>query len=163
VILTIDFFDALYLATFMQSLSTTSVVVMMAIDLIQSAVDLRDLYQRTKSILQRLQGATGSAGGHVDLLPAIRSLCNRPDLLREQIAGNIRVRSCIFHKLALEGQAQLENLDRRSTLTRARSLLRSGSLVEALSRSGSVATIPDRSLNVQRWKCTSEQSSPQKW
>ncbi|KAK1943424.1 hypothetical protein P3T76_004820 [Phytophthora citrophthora] len=92
VILTIDFFDALYLATFMQSLSNTTVVVIMAIDLAQSAVDLRELHQRTKSILNRLHNS-GNPDNRFDILSAIRSLCCHPELIREQVNRNIQVHS----------------------------------------------------------------------
>lgn len=55
----VDFFDAFYLATFMPKLSWTSLIAVLVIHYVQTALELQDLHQRTQSILTRLHAATG--------------------------------------------------------------------------------------------------------
>lgn len=108
VIFTVDFFDALYLATFMPSLATSSVVGIVIIDLVDTAVELRELHHRTQSALSRLHGLTSVSSSSNDLLAAARSLCYSVAMLEQQ---EIRVRSCTFYHLSNEGRALVQNLD----------------------------------------------------
>ncbi|KAG6955033.1 hypothetical protein JG688_00012076 [Phytophthora aleatoria] len=83
IVFTVDFFDALYLATCMPSVSTTSLAVILVVDIAQTGVDLLELHQRTQSILARLRTA-GNIRGDCSLLSAVRLLCCNPEILRNQ-------------------------------------------------------------------------------
>eukprot|EP00644_Phytophthora_capsici_P005835 jgi/Phyca11/97760/e_gw1.2.704.1 len=57
IIFTVDFFDALYLTTFIPNLTFVSLVAIVTIDLVQAGADLLELYHRTHIILLRLREA----------------------------------------------------------------------------------------------------------
>ncbi|GMF12069.1 unnamed protein product [Phytophthora lilii] len=115
VVLTVDFFIALYLATFVQSLSPTTLVVVMLVDIAETAIELRELHLPTIRILQRIHNIVGAATKNKssgDLLAAARSLCHDPEVQQNLMQGNIQVRSCIRHRLSSECAALLEHLER---------------------------------------------------
>ncbi|KAG3167621.1 hypothetical protein PI126_g3751 [Phytophthora idaei] len=71
VIFTVDFFNALYMATSMESATSTStVMIIVLIDIIQSATVLFRLHRRTATILPRLKEVVGSLEGDLSLLSA---------------------------------------------------------------------------------------------
>ncbi|EGZ17458.1 hypothetical protein PHYSODRAFT_300527 [Phytophthora sojae] len=75
VVLTVDFFDAFYRATFMPNLSWTSLVVVLVVQFLQTVLELHDLHRRTQSILARLHKTTGVAINSTkrDLLSTLRN------------------------------------------------------------------------------------------
>ncbi|KAG7398027.1 hypothetical protein PHYBOEH_011859 [Phytophthora boehmeriae] len=102
VIFTIDFFDALYLATCVQSVtSITSVVVLMTIDILQTTVELYDLHDRMRHI----------CGTDKSLLSEVIQSLNQ-DRSRKSISSDISVYSCIAHRLSSKRRAFLETLDK---------------------------------------------------
>ncbi|KAG1686216.1 hypothetical protein DVH05_007098 [Phytophthora capsici] len=105
---TVDFFDALYLATFIPNLTSVSLVAIMTIDLVQAGVDLLELHHRTRVVLQRLREAVDipDNADNPSLLAAVRLLA----LQQEDISG-IRVRSCISYHLPSLDRALLEKLE----------------------------------------------------
>ncbi|KAG1686288.1 hypothetical protein DVH05_006730 [Phytophthora capsici] len=110
IIVTVDFFDALYLATFIPNLKLVSLVAVVVIDLLQAGADLLELHHRTHIISQRLREAADipDRADNLSLLAAVRLLA----LQNENISG-IRVRSCISHQLSNVDQVLLEKLESR--------------------------------------------------
>ncbi|KAK1944230.1 hypothetical protein P3T76_004142 [Phytophthora citrophthora] len=111
VVFTVDFFDAFYLATFMPQMSTTTLITLLTIHFIQTALELQELHRRTQSILMRLREAAGLVGTDMnnDLLTALRSLCYYSTHTARN--SDIRVNSSIFHKLSPEGKKLLDTLN----------------------------------------------------
>jgi hypothetical protein len=80
----VNFFDALYLATCMQSVrSFKTVLLIMAVDVLETVIELRELHRRTEST-------------STDLLDAVRFLCSQLEEVPQGGKGSdIRLRSCI--------------------------------------------------------------------
>ncbi|KAG7383974.1 hypothetical protein PHYPSEUDO_003143 [Phytophthora pseudosyringae] len=119
VIFTVDFFNALYLATCMQrATSSITVAVVVVIDLTQTAFALHRLHRHTKTILARLRQAleAKTTCSRVDLLSSIRALYDNPRKLKRQTRGNIRVYSCMPHRLTKAGTGHLGNLHRQTSM-----------------------------------------------
>ncbi|KAG7387122.1 hypothetical protein PHYPSEUDO_014642 [Phytophthora pseudosyringae] len=114
VVFTVDFFDALYLATFMQSFSTTSLIVVLVIDFVQTGVELLELHQRTQRILARCREATAVtsaiAVGNDTLLQAIRSLCSSGDVFKKQSRTGLRLHSCIAYNYSATVNTLLDDV-----------------------------------------------------
>jgi len=132
VIFTVDFFDAFYLAMCVQtSSSTTTIVVIMTVDFIQSVVDLFELHQRTRGIMTRV----GNASGINDFLGAVRSRCHLTDAPQQLKLEGIQVRSCIFHEVSAEGRTLLTSIAAIQKVDSLNSsMMLSRSLVHAISR-----------------------------
>jgi hypothetical protein len=89
------FFDVLYLATCMQSIrSLKTVMLIMAVDVIETVIELRELHHRTRTIRARLQQLTGSTT--TNLLGSVKVLCGQiKDVSQGRTSSDIRLRSCI--------------------------------------------------------------------
>eukprot|EP00644_Phytophthora_capsici_P012137 jgi/Phyca11/106311/e_gw1.12.216.1 len=96
IIFTVDFFDALYLTTFIPNLTFVSLVAIVTIDLVQAGADLLELHHRTHVILERLREAVDipDKADNPSLLTAVRLLA-----LQNEKNSGIRVRSCISYHL----------------------------------------------------------------
>ncbi|KAJ8535112.1 hypothetical protein ON010_g13626 [Phytophthora cinnamomi] len=93
VIFTVDFFNALYMATSVQEMnSQPTITIIVLIDIAQSATVLFRLYQRTATILVRLGKASGTAG---TLLDGIYWICNNEDSFKRQKRQQIQIRSAL--------------------------------------------------------------------
>jgi len=106
------FFDVLYLATCMQSIrSLKTVMLIMAVDVIETVIELRELHHRTRTIRARLQQLTGSTT--TNLLGSVKVLCGQiKDVSQGRTSSDIRVRSCInSHKISLNSSLLLQKLD----------------------------------------------------
>ncbi|RLN65951.1 hypothetical protein BBJ28_00017497 [Nothophytophthora sp. Chile5] len=111
VIFTVDFFNALYLATCMESAaSTTTVVIIVATDLAQTATVLYGLYWRTATILPRLRSVTDIPSGDDNLLTRGIFLCRSLDTFNKQI--RVRIRSCLPHRLSSANRSLLGSLEK---------------------------------------------------
>jgi hypothetical protein len=116
VIFTVDFFNAVYVATCMQSASTVFAICAITItDLSQTTITLYSLHRRTGTTLQRLRqtASTCTTETHDNrhgLLSALCALCRDPDEFRKQILANIRVRSCFPHPLSPTDTELLDKL-----------------------------------------------------
>lgn len=114
VIFTVDFFHALYLATFMPGLVTSSVIGILIFDLVDTSIELRELYHRIQSALLKLRGLSMSIDvddNNNDLLSAVRSLCYSSEMIQTQ---QIRVHSCVYHQLSNEGRPLLQKFESHS-------------------------------------------------
>ncbi|GMF38506.1 unnamed protein product [Phytophthora fragariaefolia] len=110
VIFTVDYFNAIYIATCMQS--ATSAVAAMAItitDLWQTIFMLYGLHKRTVTIGGRLRAVVGNPHD-IDLVEALCLLCRDPQKIKKQLRADIRVISCFPHKLSDYNTVLLEKL-----------------------------------------------------
>ncbi|GMF13204.1 unnamed protein product [Phytophthora lilii] len=84
VIFTVDFFDAFYLATFMQNLSSTTLILVLVLDLSQTAIEIQELYQRIHNISRHIRKITSVMGDTDtnDLLTGLRLMCAGPNTFR---------------------------------------------------------------------------------
>jgi hypothetical protein len=112
VIFTADFFNAIYVATSMQSsTSATSIIAITITDLSQTAFMLYGLQRRTATILSRLQRLRGSSADGEDVLSMVCFMCRNPDALRRHSHALIRRRSCLRLQIAVEDDRLLDSLD----------------------------------------------------
>ncbi|GMF21076.1 unnamed protein product [Phytophthora lilii] len=96
VIYTVDFFNSLYVATCMQSAtSSTTVAAIMAIDFAQSAVELYEMHRATRGIQTRLSMAIDTINTRDDVLADIRDLGERFLETRKTIPSDITIKSCL--------------------------------------------------------------------
>ncbi|KAG7388230.1 hypothetical protein PHYPSEUDO_012888 [Phytophthora pseudosyringae] len=113
VIFTVDFFNAVYLATSMQNATSTfTIATVMAIDVIQTGIALHDLNQRTDTILSRRQQVTGVAFTHKSVLDAAMSVCRSTHTFRQQNRTYITLPSCLPHELSASSRLLLEQLQK---------------------------------------------------
>ncbi|GMF33933.1 unnamed protein product [Phytophthora fragariaefolia] len=109
VIFTVDFFNALYLATCMQqATASTTMGVVVAIDFIHVIFSLYSHNRRTSTIQQRLRNLVG---GHdnVHLLTLIVLLCHKQDIYAKQVRTTIQLRSSLHYHLS-NGTQHLLNM-----------------------------------------------------
>lgn len=107
---TVDFFNAVYLATSMQNTtSTITIVIIMTVDLLQTAIILQDLYRR---ILTRLQEVSDVSSTQSSVLGAALSICSNQDKFKQQKCTSIRLRSCLPHRLSDSGKTHLQELQK---------------------------------------------------
>eukprot|EP00644_Phytophthora_capsici_P001817 jgi/Phyca11/107949/e_gw1.14.527.1 len=113
VIFTIDFFNAVYVATSMQNASSTvTVTVIVVVDVVQSVLKLIELHENTRSVLQRVPLESTTNGNN--LLLAVLSWLQHSDLnIRTESLKNIQLTSCLPLELTSEAKkllASIENL-----------------------------------------------------
>ncbi|ETL99943.1 hypothetical protein L917_03291 [Phytophthora nicotianae] len=112
VIFTVDFFNALYVATSMESATSTStVVVIVLIDIIQSATVLFRLHRRTSTISSRLKEAVGNFDKDVSFLTAACQILRCGDKFERQNRQKITIRSCLRHSLSSDKRELLNRLE----------------------------------------------------
>ncbi|KAE8893747.1 hypothetical protein PF005_g9643 [Phytophthora fragariae] len=112
VIFTVDFYNALYLATCMESASTLhAMLIFIVTDFAQTATVLLGMHRRTATISQRLLEATGALESE-SVLSALSSLCQRPSTFQSQNRGGVHVRSCFRHSLDRQDLQLLCRLER---------------------------------------------------
>jgi hypothetical protein len=110
IIFTVDFFNALYLVSSMQSASSiVTVLALMIVDFTQTVVQLRGLYQRTSTILRRLHQAVGDSINSGGVLPTAVLLCSTK--FDQQTRASIQVRSCLPHQLSASSRRLLDTLE----------------------------------------------------
>jgi len=101
VIFTVDFFNAIYIATCMQSSSSAmSVVVLTATDLIQTSVMIYGLHRATSTVLNKLHRIVQAGDTSNSVLNLTSSLCRDPTKFSIQVLQNVRIRSCLPHVVA---------------------------------------------------------------
>ncbi|GMF21086.1 unnamed protein product [Phytophthora lilii] len=111
VIFTVDFFNAVYLATSIQNAtSTVTIATIMAVDLIQTAIALQDLYRRTDMISERLQEVTKDLTPQKNVLDAALSMCRSTDTLQSKKRIYIRLTSCLPYDLSAPSRFLLDEL-----------------------------------------------------
>ncbi|GMF33371.1 unnamed protein product [Phytophthora fragariaefolia] len=118
VIFTVDFYNSIYVATSMQNASsTTTVIVIMVVDVIHNAVALNDLRKRASCIMELAQKAgslSSSDSARFDLLDTVCSLCRNDKQFRRQNCTGIQLRSCLSYQLSTPSQNLLDHLGKFS-------------------------------------------------
>jgi hypothetical protein len=111
VMFTVDFFNAVYLATCMQNAtSVVTIATIMTVDFLQTAIALHDLNRRTDITLTCLQKILGSSRTGDSMLDAALSLCQRPEKFIQQKRTYIRINSCLPYRLSPTSQSLLDGL-----------------------------------------------------
>ncbi|KAG7383985.1 Haloacid dehalogenase-like hydrolase domain-containing protein 3 [Phytophthora pseudosyringae] len=109
---TVDFFNAFYIATSMQNASsTTTVIVIVAADLVNTASALKSLHVRTSSLMRQL-GAEDAVPHLPDLLEKALSLCRHCDKFNSVERAQLQFRSCNPYRLSPENRDLLDRLDK---------------------------------------------------
>ncbi|KAL3667560.1 hypothetical protein V7S43_007114 [Phytophthora oleae] len=112
VIFTADFFNAVYVATCMQSATSVAAVTAITItDFSQTFSMLYGLQRRTTSILSNLHRTVDSAADNDNMLTMLCWLCRHPECFRKQSHLGIRKRSCLPHQLSVINKRVLEGLN----------------------------------------------------
>ncbi|GMF30693.1 unnamed protein product [Phytophthora fragariaefolia] len=95
VIFVVDFFNAFYLVTCVQSASSTSAVAaILAIDISQSVLELYRFYGRTRSIARKEKKNIGTGDlNNLVLLSAVQTVCESADRFDSHLLPGIRLRS----------------------------------------------------------------------
>ncbi|OWZ23383.1 hypothetical protein PHMEG_0001753 [Phytophthora megakarya] len=110
VIFTADFFNAFYLATCMQRVSSLSTIcIIMTIDLSQNVIALYCLHKHTKDTSAYIRGVPGV--DESNLLKLIRSLCHDPNFSTKQIHSGINLRSCLQYPLSSASQDFVDRME----------------------------------------------------
>lgn len=86
--------------------------VVMAVDLIHSAMSLFSLHKRTQEIASNLREVFGADIPIADVLDSVRTLCKCPQKFYNQIHRDIRIRSCVHHHLSTESRELLDKLEK---------------------------------------------------
>ncbi|POM71424.1 Hypothetical protein PHPALM_12015 [Phytophthora palmivora] len=121
VVFTVDFFDAIYLATFLQTMSSITIAALMVVDLAQTASELHELHRQTRRMISQIQAIVGNSDrSSTNLLQEIRGMCCSDESLKQIRTKKVQVRSCFYHKLSEEGKTLLGKLE-RSLLTQSHS------------------------------------------
>ncbi|KUG01869.1 hypothetical protein AM587_10000185 [Phytophthora nicotianae] len=112
VIFTVDFFNALYIATCMQSAHSVAAVTIMTItDLLQTTLMLYGLHRRTVTSQDRLRliipTRTSTVSESDNLLTALCLLYRNPDNIKRLSRSGVRVRSCLPHRLSASDRSSL--------------------------------------------------------
>ncbi|KAE9167581.1 hypothetical protein PF005_g28715 [Phytophthora fragariae] len=123
VVFVVDFFNAFYIVTCVQSASSTeAVVTILAIDISQSILELYRLHRRTRSIARKVKQAIGSVDlNHLVLLNAVQNVCEATTCrLKSNTSGQTRksVVTQILDKCISRNRASVQPLS--SILTSAR-------------------------------------------
>ncbi|OWZ20593.1 hypothetical protein PHMEG_0004972 [Phytophthora megakarya] len=110
VIYTVDFFNAIYIATCMQSATSAIAIVAMTItDLSQTIIMLYNLHRRTVVISTKLRVIIGNDHEY-DMVAAACFLCRNPDKFEKQFRDDVQVNSCFPHILSSEHKSLLEKI-----------------------------------------------------
>ncbi|GMF09888.1 unnamed protein product [Phytophthora lilii] len=114
VVFTVDFFDSFYTSTFIQTVSPTTLAVMMTVDVIQTATEMHELHKRTQKILIYLKRESGMETNDSDnYLAEIRLLFSNIRTLKHTVQLNLQVRSCIYHQISDESRVLLNSFENR--------------------------------------------------
>ncbi|KAL3667547.1 hypothetical protein V7S43_007101 [Phytophthora oleae] len=110
VIFTAEFFNSLYLATFMQRTSAPATfITMVVIDFCQISVGLYQFHVRTNTIVSRIENIVGVRDQRNVLLSTCL-LCRKPGIYQSQIRNGVRVHSHFQHQLQDSSRKLLDSL-----------------------------------------------------
>ncbi|KAG1698668.1 hypothetical protein DVH05_014625 [Phytophthora capsici] len=108
-IFTVDYFNAIYVATCMQSSSSTSAITAITLtDLSQALWMFYGLHRHTSNILPRVGRIVNETPKDERLLLSLGALSREPG----NFGMNIHLRSCIPHRLSPADEELLNNLDK---------------------------------------------------
>lgn len=111
VVVSVELFNALYLATCIQRISSpTSALLIFLIDVLQNVVALRGIYERTAHVFRR-HCALKMEPSKLTLLAAAHDMITTPRQLGTQKLSGIQLRSCVPHKLSVSSNSILTTLE----------------------------------------------------
>ncbi|POM71520.1 Hypothetical protein PHPALM_11905 [Phytophthora palmivora] len=111
VVFTVDFFDAIYLATFLQTMSSFTIAALMVVDLAQTASELHELHRQTRRIISQIQATVGNSDrSSTNLLQEIRGMFCSDESLKHIRTKKVQVRSCFYHKLSEEASIHTNSI-----------------------------------------------------
>ncbi|KAJ8525712.1 hypothetical protein ON010_g15401 [Phytophthora cinnamomi] len=121
VIFTVDFYNAVYMATSMENTnSTLSVFIIVLVDIARSATMLYCFYRRTATTMARLSEAAKVMGIVGNVLGGASRLCKHEGSFKMQSRQRIQIRSCLSHNISLELRGLLDQLERLSRIESSR-------------------------------------------
>eukprot|EP00644_Phytophthora_capsici_P001147 jgi/Phyca11/129617/e_gw1.86.98.1 len=146
IIFTVHFFNAIYLATCMQSASSTfAIATVLIIDIVETGVAILGIYQSSTRIMNQLHeilGSTTTPDTPETLLEAAYQLCYYHDKFTKEERSQIQVRSCLPYQLSVEARTILDNLD-KSTLTMGPTLRRASNTQSMPTIKRITSSVPD--------------------
>ncbi|OWZ03201.1 hypothetical protein PHMEG_00025109 [Phytophthora megakarya] len=155
-IFTVDYFNAIYVATCMQSSSSTSAIAAIVItDLSQAMLMFYGLHRHTARILPRFGRIIKELPQYDSLLMSVSTLCRDSGNIEKQLGVNIRVRSCIPHQLSPVDEKLLDKLDVSTNTTKIH--VDQQCTVNKVQENPSWDTIPD-SMHTSSW-CSKRRSN----
>lgn len=111
VVVSVEMFNALYLATCVQRInSAVTAVTVVAFDVAQNVVALRGIHMRTSRVWGRHR-QMNEPNWRGDLLTAVRTLIIAPRRLDSQALAGIQLRSCVPHELSDKSSEVLRSLE----------------------------------------------------
>jgi hypothetical protein len=112
IVFTVNFFNAIYLATCMQSASSTfAVATIMAIDFVETGFALNGIYLSSTRIMKQLHRTIGSSSMTDTLVTAAQALCHCHEKFSKEERAQIQARSCLRHRLSAAATDILAKLD----------------------------------------------------
>ncbi|KAL3667559.1 hypothetical protein V7S43_007113 [Phytophthora oleae] len=110
VLFTVDFFNATYIATCMQSASSVAAIAAITVtDLVQTGVMLYGFNQRTVSARRKLLSVSTADNS---LLAMAGSICRNCTAFKSQSHIGIRIRSCLPHRISEADQTAIHSLEK---------------------------------------------------
>ncbi|KAJ8578017.1 hypothetical protein ON010_g1189 [Phytophthora cinnamomi] len=119
IIFTVDFFNAIYMATCMQNAtSNASIVAMTVLDLLQTSAMMYGLHRRTRTLQSKLHHAVENALASDNLLVMLCTLCEDTRKFKRQVRAGIQIRSCFPHHLDADDRLLLQHLKNNASNSR---------------------------------------------
>ncbi|KAJ8537393.1 hypothetical protein ON010_g13204 [Phytophthora cinnamomi] len=111
-IFTVDYFNAIYVATCMQSATSTAAITVMTIaDLSQSVLMIYGLHIKTRTIRTRIGMVARAFPRSCNLLVSTSMVCRDPMKFDNQFCSSIRIRSSFPHQLSEDDEELLDKLE----------------------------------------------------
>ncbi|KAG3182405.1 hypothetical protein PC128_g14706 [Phytophthora cactorum] len=156
VIFTVDFFNAIYVATCMQTASSVvSIVIIVLTDLFQTFIMLYGLYRRTASISSFLAHTVQnppSSERKDKFFSVLCGLCRNPEVFKKQIRAGITIRSCFSYDLAAADLSLLDTLD--ATMKDVDTVRQGSTKSAAVVPYPTISDIPrENTSTYKRWFC----------
>ncbi|GMF27489.1 unnamed protein product [Phytophthora fragariaefolia] len=119
-IFTVDYFNAIYVATCMQSSSSAAAIAAISFaDLSQAIFMIYGLHRHTRTILSRFGQLAQRTSRSNSLLAITSMMCSDPPKFGNQFSQSIRIRSSFPHSLCMDDELLLNKLDSALEATRA--------------------------------------------
>ncbi|KAJ8579151.1 hypothetical protein ON010_g33 [Phytophthora cinnamomi] len=119
VIFTVDYFNAIYIATCMQSASSIAAISNITLtDFVQTAIMVYGLQRRTSDSIPTLHKVVNPAIASDSLLAILCWLCRNPQGLEKHLCDGIHQRSCLPHRISEDGQRVLNRLKTIPSITK---------------------------------------------
>ncbi|GMF63846.1 unnamed protein product [Phytophthora fragariaefolia] len=154
VLLTVDFFNAVYMATCMQQISsTTTVITIVTVDIIRTTLTIQSIYGTASNLHRQVNREMRWGDKKLKILQVGCAKCENVDNIARQDLSKIQLRSCLPHKLSSAGKAELARLEKFPFKPAGKIHLRRLSSLATLSIHNVDATtayLNERSLSLRR-------------